>query len=442
VVIVTQVTRLLQGLLSETMDVLARETGCVKRERKFSGSTLLSSLVLTVLRNPQPTQRDYQTTAAQLGLCVTENAIAQRFTPALVKFLEAALQRVLKHVLRADAPSIELLGRFSQVVIGDSTTVTLPDAYAEQFPGCGGSHGGGKAALKIQVLWDLRQGSLQVLLEPGRASDARSPITEIPLPVGSLSIFDLGYFSLERFDRVGQAECYWLSRLQHGTTVCDAAGNPVVLRKFLAKHAKRGIVDVRVQLGDKRLPCRLLAVRVAPEIAARRRQKLREKARDHGREPSRVYLDLQRWTIYVTNCPPSLLNWKEVVVLYRARWQIERLFKLWKSYNRLADCDAAAPAAEQLAGVYVKLIAVIIQQGILLMAVWLDGRRSLWRAAASLRNWMGQLIAVLDDTAKLQRVLYRQRESLAKSARVNCRRKHPSCFQLLDNPELLEYTVA
>jgi hypothetical protein len=92
--------------------------------------------------------------------------------------------------------------------------------------------------------------------------------------------------------------------------------------------------------------------------------------------------------------------------------------------------------------VYAKLIAVIIQHGILLMAVWLDGRRSLWRAAASLRDWIGALIAVIDDPAQLQRMLRRQRQSLAKSARLNCRRKHPSCFQLLNNPELLEYTVA
>ena len=440
--IVTQVTELLQGLLGEPMDVLARETGCVKRERKFSGSTLLSTLVLTVSRNPQPKPRDYQSTAAQLGVDVTENAIAQRFTPALVKFLEAAIKRILSHVLTTDAPPIELLGRFTQVVIGDSTTVTLPDEYAEQFPGCGGSHGSGKAALKIQVLWDLRHGRLHVLLEPGRASDAKSPITELPLPAGSLSVFDLGYFSLDRFERVEQAEGYWLSRLQHGTTVCDATGNPVALRQFLVKNAQRGVVDVRVQLGEKRLPCRLLAVHVSPEIAARRRQKVREKALDHGREPSQEYLQLQEWTIFVTNCPPSLLSWKEVVVLYRARWQIERLFKLWKSYNRLADRDAEATAARQLAEVYVKLIAVIIQHGILLMTVWLDGRRSLWRAAASLRDWIGQLIAVIDDTARLQRVLNRQRQSMAKSARVNSRRKHPSCFQLLNNPELLEYTVA
>jgi hypothetical protein len=440
--IVTQVTELLQGLLDESMNELARITGCVKRERKFSGSTLLSTLVLTVLRSPAAKPRDYQTTAAQLGVDVTENAIGQRFTPELVKFLEAALKRVLSHVLFTDAPPIELLERFTEVVIGDSTTVTLPDEFAEQFPGCGGSHGSGKAALKIQVLWDLRHGRLQMLLEPGRASDARSPITEIPLPAGSLSIWDLGYFSLDRFERVEQAEGYWLSRLQHGTMVRDTAGNPVELRKFLAKNAHCGIVDVPVQLGEKRLLCRLVAMHISPEIAARRRRKIREKARDHGREPSQEYLELQEWTIFVTNCQPRLLGWKEVVVLYRARWQIERLFKLWKSYNHLAARDAKAAAVRQLAEVYIKLIAVIIQHGILLMTVWLDGRRSLWRAAAILRDWIGQLIAVIDDTAKLRRVLNRQRQSLAKSARVNSRRKHPSCFQLLNNPELLEYTVA
>jgi len=440
--IVTQVTGLLQGLLSESMDALARETDCVRRERKFSGSTLLSTLVLTILQNPKAKPDNYQTTAAQLGVDVTENAISQRFTPELVKFLETALQRVLRHVLTAKAPPIELLDRFSGVTIGDSSTVTLPDEYAEQFPGCGGSHGSGKAALKIQVLWDLRSGRLQVLLEPGRASDAKSPITELPLAKDNLSIFDLGYFSLDRFERVEQSEGYWLSRLQHGTTVYDAAGKPVELQKFLAKNAKRGVVDVYVKLGAKQFPCRLVAVHVSEEIAARRRQKIYEKSRDKGREPTAEYLALQEWTIFVSNCPPSLLTWKEVVVLYRARWQIERLFKLWKSYNRLADRDTNATAVRQMAEIYTKLIAVIIQHGILLMTVWLEGRRSLWRAAKSLRAWIGQLIAVLGDTAMLSRVLHRQQQSMSKTARVTYRGKHPSCIQLLTNPELLEYTVA
>lgn len=438
--IVTDITGLLQGLLDERMDALARETGCVKRERKFSGSTLLATLVLTALENPEATPRDYQFTAAQLGVDVSENAVSHRFTAELVAFLARALERVLERLLTADPPPIKLLDRFSEVNIGDSSTITLPDEFAEEFPGCGGSHGGGKAALKVQVLWELRRGRLLLILEPGRASDAKSAITEVAVLADSLCILDLGYFSIDRFRRVERQKGYWLSRLQHGTDVYAGGEKPVALHKFLAKNARHGVVDVHVQIGKERLPCRLVAIRVPPEIAAKRRQKIRKKARDHGRRPSQEYLDLQQWTIFVTNCPEEL-DWKDVIVLYRARWQIERLFKLWKSYNHLADRDEAAPAARQMAGVYIKLIAVVIQHGILLMTVWLDGRRSLWRAAASLRRWVAQLIATLDNTAKLRRVLERQRQSLGKSARVNSRRKHPSCFQLLNNPELLEYTV-
>jgi hypothetical protein len=214
------------------------------------------------------------------------------------------------------------------------------------------------------------------------------------------------------------------------------------LQKFLAKNVKRGVVDVEVQLGAKRFPCRLVAIHVSEEIAARRRQKIYEKAYDKGRQPSQEYLALQEWTLFVTNCPPSLLAWKEVVVLYRARWQIERLFKLWKSYNGLGERDTNATAVRQMADIYTKLIAVIVQHGILLMTVWLEGRRSLWRAAKSLRAWIGPLIVAIGDAATLSQVLTRQQQSTSKTARVTDRGKHPSCFQLLTNPEHLEYTVA
>ena len=238
--IVTQVTELLQGLLSESMDALARETGCVKRERKFSGSTLLSSLVLTVLRKPTPKSRDYQTTAAQLGVIVTEDAIAQRFTPDLVNFLEPALQRMLGHVLTADAPPIALLERFAEVVIGDSTTIALPDEYAERFPGCGGSHGGGKAALKIQVLWELRHGTLHVLLEPGRASDAKSPISAIPSapePCRSSTwdIFPWNVSSVRRRRRaIGFRDC------SMGRRSATSAGNAGICGHFSKKTRTTG----------------------------------------------------------------------------------------------------------------------------------------------------------------------------------------------------------
>jgi hypothetical protein len=434
----------MQAAFGEKLVDLARTAGCVQRQRKFDGASLLRTLVLTLLQQPAAKDRDYRDMAAKLGVHVTEEAIGHRFTSGLVRFLEEALGYVLTHTLAAKPVTAPLLRKFTDVRIGDSTSLSLPDEYAGQFPGCGGTGKACKAALKIQVLWSLTTGTLlRLLVEPGRASDSRSPIADTPLPSGGLSIFDLGYFSLERFRRMGEALGYWISRYQQGTTVFEPGGKRRDLPRFLRRHGQNGLVDVSVVLGeDERLPCRLIAVRVPPEVASRRRQKIREKARDHGREPSREYLEMQDWTIFVTNCTEELLSWKETVVLYRARWQIELLFKLWKSHNRLAEREIDASPQRQMAVLYAKLIGVIVQHWLLLSVTWNDGQRSLRKAAAILRDWIVLFSEALDHCQRLRALLRRLEGGIAASARVDRRRKHPSLFQLLENPDLLEYTVA
>ncbi len=441
--IVQDVAAAMQALFGRTMDDLGRETGCIQRERKFCGSGLLRTLVLTLLQHPAAKDRDYQTVAAQLGIDVTEEAVKHRFNSGLVAFLEAALEHVLTTVLTTQASTAPLFGKFIQVLIGDSTTITLPDELADEFPGCGGKGDSGKAALKIQVLWDLVSGKIvKLLIEPGRAADLKSPIAAEPLPAGALSIFDLGYFSLERFREVEGQGAYWISRLLHGTQVFDVSGKRLALLAFLEQQASSGVVDVPVIVGEKeQLSCRLLALRVPPEVAARRRQRIIKNARDHGRQASQEYLAMQDWTIYLTNAKPALLTWKEVVVLYRARWQIELLFKLWKSHNRLANREITASPERQMAVFYAKLIGVIVQHWILLTATWTNDRRSLRKAAHLLRDWIIILTEALDDLERLCLQLDRLTKAIGKTAQVNCRRKHPSLYQLLENPELLDYKL-
>jgi hypothetical protein len=441
--IVAEVAMAMQAVFGEMLNGLARATGCVQRERKFCGVSLLRTLVLTLLQHPAAKPRHFQATAAMLGVHVTEEAIAQRFTDGLAQFLAQALKQVVAHALAAKPVAGTLLRKFTDVRVGDSSTISLPDELAEQFPGCGGTGKACQAALKIQVLWSLTTGQLlHWLLEPGRASDAMSPIaTEVP-PAGSLSIFDLGYFSLERFQRIVAATAHWISRFQHNTKVFNAEGEELSLLRFLRQHGRHDVVDIPVLLGEKeRLACRLIAIPVPAEIVGKRRRQARKKARDHGRQPSRTYLALQAWTIFITDCPPELLTWKEVVVLYRGRWQIELLFKLWKSHNHLAERDLAASPQRQMAILYAKLIGVIVQHWILLTATWSDPQRSLRKAAATVRDWIVLLCDALDNRRRLSRLLARLKDAIVKTARVTRRRKHPSLFQLLENPELLEYTV-
>jgi Transposase DDE domain len=440
---VRQVAEALQRAFgSEELEQLGRTTNLVRRRRKFTAVALLRTLVITLMKRPDPSRQDYRTTAAQLGLDVSAAALPNRFAPALTAFLREALGRLTRQVIAAPAVAIPLLQGFTSVRLGDSTTVALPDALADEFPGGGGTSGSGRAALKLQVLWDFLPGALlRVLIEPGARADATSPLVDEPAPAGSLSLFDLGDFALSRFGTLMRDGASWITRLQFGVRVFDPEGRPLALLDYLEGRPGGGPVDVSVLLGSaERLACRLIAVRVPQEVASRRRQEAREEAQKHGRAPSREYLRWQDWTTFVTDCGPERLTWKAVVVLYRVRWQIELLFKLWKSHGGLASHRPGAPPQEQLAVVYAKLIGGIAQHWILLTATWSNGRRSLIKAAKAVRDWVAHLTEALDDPGRLSEVLRRLRATLENTG-VSDRRRHPSLFQLLMNPELLDYQL-
>src|SRR5262249_21489358 len=147
-----------------------------------------------------------------------------------------------------------------------------------------------------------------------------------------------------------------------------------------------------------RLCCRLVAVRAPEEVANRRRQQARQKAaRKRRAAPGAEYLELLGWSLFVTNCSAAELTWKAVVVLYRARWQIELLFKLWKSHNRLARRREGAEALEVLAVFYAKLLGVVLQHWVLVAAAWQVAGRSLTRAARALADVVKALLLALGD---------------------------------------------
>jgi Transposase DDE domain len=434
----------LQQLFGSDLEELAASTGVIKRKRKFGAVTLLRMLVFTALKHRVPKPADFRRTALQFGVDVCKAAIPARFTDELVAFLRAVLDRAIERLLTAKQATLGSLHGFTGIYLGDASTVPLHDNYAAQFPGCGGTAGSGRAALKIQLLWEILSGAVRrLVIESGKSSDAISPIAQEAVPAGSLMVFDLGYFCLDRFRRLIGAGVSWVSRLQFGVVVYDSAGGELSLLDYLQRRYDAGerLIDTTVFLGvAHRLRCRLIAVRVPQETAARRRQAAHAKATKHGRTASQEYLRWQDWTIFVTDCASERLTWQAVIVLYRTRWQIELMFKLWKSLNGLVAHRPEASPQEQLAMVYAKLIGAIVQHWVLLTATWTQIDRSLMKAAATLREWINNLAEALDDPKKLEELLQRLQEIL-RGDRVERRHKKPSHFQLLQDPELLEWEI-
>jgi Transposase DDE domain len=440
--IVQTVTTSLQRLLGSALDELARSCGLIARERKFTGQTLLKTIVLTLLHKPDATWSDFHLTATQLGLHLSVTAVKNRFAAGepLVDFFKQAFQLALRHLVAAEPANAALFACFHAVFLGDATTLHLPAELADLFPGCGGDAHTSRAALKVQVLWDLKTGQLQQMeIEAGKAADALSPIALAEAPERTLLVYDLGYFDIERFAALDRQKAKFISRLQFGTKVLEPEQQSVIdLAAYL--QAQPALVDRAILLGlAVGLACRLIAVRVPEELVNQRRRKARARAKDNGREPSAAYLELLSWTMFVTNCTAEELTWKAVVVLYRARWQVELLFKLWKSHNGLARYRAGASAQERLALIYAKLLAVVLQHWLLLATCWHIRDRSLRKAATVLQEQVKALLLALFDEQRLQELFCELRRLMDQLAHVKGRKDNPSHAQLLANPELLDW---
>lgn len=439
--IIAKVGVAMHQLFGPCVEESGQASAVIRRQRKFTAWSLARTFVLGYLRNPQATDEELAQIAVQCGAEVTPQAIEQRHTPAMVTFLKDLFGRATRVVVRSDRALAPILERFRSVDVLDSSTITLPDSLKEESPGCGGSHGGGAAAMKLQTELDLRSGAItHVEIEPGRSPDAATRRQDARHGVGSLRITDLGYFDLSVFADMTQAGEYFLSRLQFGTSVLVPGAATVALQKWLAQQPGL-LVDQPILLGkEQRLPCRLIAWRLPQEQADRRRQKLRrETMSKKGREPSAERLAWCDWTILVTNVPVDLLTPEEAVVLYRARWQVELLFKRWKSQDRVAVLRGST-VVRQMVGVWARLLAALVQHWLVIASAWGDPTKSLSKVCEAVRDFACRLATSLDHLGELERVLAQLVTVVAKTCRRNKRSK-PGTFELLNEVRLLDFRL-
>lgn len=438
--IVAKVGSTLQELFGENAQAAAEASGVIERLRKFDGASLARTFVMGFLQNPEASDEELAQMAAQCGVDVTPQAIDQRHSPKLVKLLEELFGSAVKKVVGSDKALAPILERFSSVTLLDSSTVTLPDCMKEEYRGCGGSHGGGEAAMKLQTEIDLRTGALHVEIEQGRSPDNATPRQDVRRGPGSLRITDLGYFNILVFATMMAADEHFLSRLQFGTKVMRRDGEMVDLLPWLAKQPGP-FVDQPILLGkEQRLPCRLIAWRLPEEQANRRRQKLRQETMSkRGQEPTADRLAWCDWTILVTSVPVEMLTPAEAVVLYRARWQVELLFKRWKSQGLVALLSGST-AVRQMVRVWSRLLAVLVQHWLLIATAWGDPTKSLSKVCEAIRQFAGRLIAALDRLVELERVLTDICQAIAKTCRRNKRSK-PGTFELLNDIDLLDFSL-
>ena len=283
-------------------------------------------------------QTSFSSWALQIGLlsgkCVSKQGLFDRIQGSATAFAKALLQQVLLQQ-SAKTFTAALFTRFGKVLLQDSTTLRLPQVLSSVFLG---NHSGGeqKAVARIQSIIDIKAMKfIDFVLGSFTQNDqsASSTITAF-VQKGDLVIRDLGYFALSTFQRLIKAEVYFLSRLRYGVNLYDKNGSALSLKDLL----KRGKpVDKWVFIGaEKRIWVRLImlplpAVQVSEKI--RKAKQDRDKRLNHSRE----YYQWLGYSVYITTVDDTIWTAKDAAKAYRVRWQIEIIFKSWKTGFHLQD---------------------------------------------------------------------------------------------------------
>jgi hypothetical protein len=428
---VTQVSKAMQTILTKVANQAGRETGFIQREVKLNGASFCQSVVFGWLANPQATLEELSQTAAVVGVQITAQGLEQRFSEAGAKCLYQVLQESVNQVIAAEAVAIPVLQRFRGVYLEDSSTLVLPAELAEVWTGCGNATGQGEAALKLNVRLEVNRGLLQgPVVTDGRSHDRQTVLQEQPLPAGSLRLADINYWSLDQFQDLAEQGNYWLSRFKLQTAIFTRDGQRWSLVELLQAQ-KQDQVEVSVELGvHHRLPARLVTQRLPSQVAQHRRRRVRTEARRRGKTATKTQLFLADWLVFVTNAPPEKLSFAEIFVVARVRWQIELLFKLWKSHNLIDESRSDKPW-RRLCEIYAKLIGVVIQHWMLLAGCWHFSNRSLFKAAQTIQKHAWYLASVFSCSRSLGQAITSIQRCLAAGCRINKRKQGPHTYQLL-----------
>ena len=429
---IPQLAESIRVVLEDSALEAGQSSGFIARERKFNGATFTQTLVFSWMGNPAATLEEMSQIATVLGVEVSRQGIAKRFTAEAAALMQAVLKAAVTQTVQGTQAAFKILSPFNGVYIVDSTIIQLPEALLEVWRGSGGGRKGQQnAGVKLSLRWNWQTGELAgPELQAARSHDQSAQVAAPNLPANSLQIADLGYFSLKRFQQLAQQGAYWLSQYKTGTLVFAPCGTALNLPRLLESYTVDRLTRT-VRLGQRQqVSCHLMAQRLPDDVAARRREQLRKDAQREGYRLTHARWVLAGWLVLVSNVPHSLLTFDQCFLVYRVRWQIELLFKLWKSEGLLDEWRTTNPW-RILCEFYAKLVALLIQHWLLITGCWQRPERSLFQACRVIQRLAWALAFTLRFAVLFDLFLSLIHHCLASGSAISKQQARPPTFQRL-----------
>ena len=399
-------TALARALSVDDVNQLGRETGQSERLRTITPHRLfLSAMAALATKKVESLADLLREFNHQNGITVAYKAFYNRLArPGFAEFMRRMLSRLVEQLtIRILAPEGHAaVARFEDIVIQDGSSFALKNALSAVFSGRFTNIQ--PAAVEVHATYS---GFSDEVRSVEIAADSEAEGQFLPEPAtlaGRLLLADRGYPNTACFDAVRQQGGSFLVRLSrsHDPWVRAAwidskrreVRKPIRLSRFIAQNTGRRMdLDVEYERGKKVLGFRVV---VLP-----------------GHEPSMTRL--------CTNLPRTPFSLELVSRLYRFRWQIELLFKEWKSYANLHKFNTAN---EHIAAglIWASLCAAVLKRFLAHAAQLIGGKPiSTRRVAMCAGHIIDELVAALLTCASIADVF---RDGIAFLL-VNARRANP-----------------
>lgn len=334
-------------LNEQVVNGLGKEIGFCERLRTVTPHRLVVALLAAFSCTQVETLADiHRGLTALFGKSLAykpfHNQLSKESFPEMMRAIANELMTKLAvRVLRAKRGG--LFSEFKGIVIQDGSSFALKDTLRNIFPGRFTT--ASPAAVEVHVTMDLFEGRAERVTVTADTEGERAHLPKASDLAGKLLLADRGYFSLEYIASMITASASFIIRSK--TSI-----NPVILeartqegkklRKLEGKHLKK------VKL-SKQHPLDLVV----------------EWTKNNESVVCRVVVSWnpknKQFGFYVTNLPRDRYSVVDILQAYRLRWQIELLFKEWKSYANLHAFDTSkASIAEGL--IWAALAAATIKR--------------------------------------------------------------------------------
>ncbi len=178
---------------------------------------------------------------AQTGTSASRQAYWEKTTEACLQFFQRVLERLLRAPGRGTAAQAMIeSGRFTRIVVQDSTVIQLPRRLFQVFSGVRNAHTTVCNA-RIQGTYNLLSGRFLAFSIDAYSKNDLAVTRDLEVEPGDLVLRDRGYFTVDAMAAQKAAGADSINRYKHQTTLFDpATGEALNLLALLTQH---GSVD-------------------------------------------------------------------------------------------------------------------------------------------------------------------------------------------------------